>query len=243
MTDASRDASQPSWPRQAAHTAWDGLLGILYPPRCVGCGARQPEETQPLCHRCLQRLERATETHVDAVLARLPEAHGVLDGAFALWLFDAGATVQRVQHLLKYGNRPHLGLALGQLMGTIYPATLPPPDLVLPIPLHRVRLYERGYNQSAMLARGVGHTLGVPVSEKALIRHRATRSQTNLSRRRRWENVSEAFLLGIPEAVTGRRILLIDDVLTTGATLAAAAALLQQAGASSIHAATLALAR
>ncbi len=242
MTDATR-LLFPSWPAQALRTGWEGLLSLLYPPRCVGCGARQPRETEPLCHRCVQRLERVEASHIEDILARLPEAQDALAGAFALWLFDAGATVQRVQHLLKYGNRPHIGLALGQVMGAAYHATCPPLDLILPIPLHRARLYERGYNQSAMLARGMGHALDIPVSETMLVRRQATRSQTNLSRQRRWENVAEAFTIAQPEQVVGQRLLLIDDVLTTGATLAAAAAALRHCGATSVHAATLALAR
>lgn len=220
------------------------VLDLLYPPTCVGCQARLADARAPLCPRCLAGLERADPAETSALVARLPEAEAALAGTFALWLFDAGGAVQRLQHRLKYGNRPRLGLPLGHLIGHGYRAAgLPVPDLVVPIPLHRLRRYDRGYNQSTFLARGAADALGADTREDALTRPRATRSQTRLSRQRRWKNVEGAFAVTAPEAVAGRHLLLIDDVLTTGATLAAAGAALRTAGAATVHAATLALAR
>jgi ComF family protein len=226
--------------RQIALHAGEALLNLLYPPSCLGCGAYLSDSTPPLCHRCLHRLEQPDADALHARLHRLTDPKA-LDAAFALWLFDEGGTVQRIQHLLKYGNRPRYGVALGRIMGKAYANSLP--DLVLPIPLHRARLYERGYNQSAMLGRGMAERLGVRVATDVLVRTRATRSQTRLSREARWQNVSGAFAVTKAEAVADKHILLIDDVLTTGATLAAAAATLKSAGAASVTAATLALAR
>jgi len=241
MMASAEPHTPPSRMRQMALNTGKAFLNLLYPPSCLGCGAYLAEVTPPLCHRCLRRLEQPDPDALHARLHRLadPEA---LDGVFSLWLFDEGGTVQRIQHLLKYGNRPRYGVALGRLMGTAY-TDRSLPDLVLPIPLHRARLYERGYNQSAMLATGMAESLGIPIATDLLIRTRATRSQTRLSREARWQNVSGAFAVTDTEAVAGKHILLIDDVLTTGATLAAAAATLKSAGAASITAATLALAR
>jgi ComF family protein len=126
-------------------------------------------------------------------------------------------------------------------MGKALPSRLTP-DAILPIPLHRARLYERGYNQSLMLAQGVGEHLGVPVQTDLLVRSRVTRSQTRLSRQARWQNVAGAFTVTEPASVSDKQLLLIDDVLTTGATLAAAAVSLKDSGAASVSAATLALA-
>jgi ComF family protein len=117
------------------------------------------------------------------------------------------------------------------------------PDAVVPIPLHRLRLYERGYNQSERLAAGLAETLGVLLSADLLERPHPTRTQTNLTRQQRWDNVKSAVSLSAPGAVQGKHLLLVDDVLTTGATAAAAADVLKAAGARHVSLAVLALAR
>jgi ComF family protein len=114
-------------------------------------------------------------------------------------------------------------------------------DAIVPVPLHRTRRLERGYNQSAALARGLAEHLDAPCRPAWLTRPRPTRSQTHLSRRERWQNVAGAF--DVPQPLpNGCALLLVDDVLTTGATVTAAARVLRRAGAGSVHLATLAMA-
>ena len=110
----------------------------------------------------------------------------------------------------------------------------------MPVPLHPRRLRTRGYNQAALLSKFLGSRAGIPVAYELLTRARETRPQTRLSREQRLANVRGAFLVADAEAVSGRRILLVDDVFTTGTTLDECALALKRAGAARIAALTVA---
>lgn len=223
-----------------------GLMDLALPPFCLGCGDRVRSADTLLCFSCLRAADRADADDVRERLARLPEAGAAIDEAVALWIFDKGGFLQHIHQALKYGNRPRYGVYLGRILGCALEQALerrPPPDVVVPIPLHRTRLYERGYNQSSYLARGVEAVLDLPIDEKAVERRTPTRSQTRLSRKERWRNLHDAFQVQDPAVARGRRILLIDDILTTGATAGAAAAALRASGAEAVELATLAIAR
>lgn len=220
----------------------DGVLNVLYPPCCLGCSGRPESPALPLCPACLRRMEAAPQMNVAARLDRLPADWGTVDGAHAMWVFDKGGALQSIQHALKYGDRPRYGIELGALLGTSFlRAGWPAPDIVVPVPLHRLRELERGYNQAEMLARGVARTCECDLDAPRLERQRATRSQTALSRDKRWENVRDAFTASRP--IDGGTWLVVDDVLTTGSTAMACAQTLKDAGADSVYIAVLALAR
>ncbi len=225
-------ATPSSGPVRLLRTFGRALLGVLYPPLCLGCEVRLPdaEASLPLCSACLRRLPRAEPGTLRARLDRLPAS--AFSHVSALWLFDEGGTLQQIQHALKYGNRPTLGVRLGRLVGEAWrEAGYPVPGLVVPVPLHRPRRLERGYNQSERLAAGIAEVLDVPLRTDLLTRTRPTRSQTTLSQSARWQNVDGAFGLQEVEHLSGQRVLLVDDVFTTGATAVAAAAPLRSAGA------------
>lgn len=115
-------------------------------------------------------------------------------------------------------------------------------DLIIPVPMHRVRLRERGLNQSLLLAHEVASEMQLPVLDKVLIRARFTKQQATLARKKRKKNVAGAFRVIDAEPLTGKRILLIDDVTTTGATLEECAQTLTDAGAMAVCCLTAAVA-
>ncbi len=140
------------------------------------------------------------------------------------------------QVIHKYKYEGYFGLAepLAGLMIDGWPAWERPPDLIIPIPLHRRRRRQRGYNQSELLARPLSRALGIELDTTALRRTRHTAPQVGLGPEERHDNVRGAFTAG--PGLEGRRILLIDDVLTTGATMKSAAEALLAVGAAAVSA-------
>jgi len=230
----------------AGATVWQTVLDMLYPPRCVACGrigsyyCRSCREDlhfidPPVCFRCGRPLTEPGLCHI------CRRTISPLDGARSVLFF--GGSVRFAIHALKYRNMPQLGRLLGAIMtGYIGPNSIHA-QIIMPVPLHPERLKMRGYNQSALLALEISRHTSVPINGTALIRHRHTRPQTTLHAQERWENVAGAFSVPRPEIVAGKRIVLIDDVMTTGATLKACAQALKAAGAASVWGFTLARAR
>jgi len=142
-------------------------------------------------------------------------------------------------HSFKYKNNQNLAGPLGQLLVEYMTRHPLPADVIVPVPLHASRLRERGYNQSALLARELSRPAGLPVVEDVLHRVRKTVAQVGLDAQGRRDNVRDAFQCA-DQRLSGLRILLIDDVHTTGATLNACAVALRQAGTGPVCALTLA---
>ncbi|MFK3973186.1 ComF family protein [Pseudomonas sp. NPDC087358] len=149
------------------------------------------------------------------------------------WLYDfpIDALVTRFKHQAKWPLGRLLGEMLGQTLQHRFDEGLERPDLLLPVPLARKRLRQRGYNQAAMLAHWLGDALRLPVDERLIKRIKETPAQQGLDAKARKRNLRDAFALPTPARVFGQHIALIDDVLTTGATAHALARLLIQAGA------------
>ena len=176
---------------------------------CLGCLSDLPETRYaPLAHNPMADRFNA-KAQVDEYE---PYAY-----AAALYHYRADAGYKRSSQALKYHRDFGAGRLLGERLADspLYADV----DLVVPVPLHWTRHWQRGYNQAAVIAREVAHTLGVAFAPRLLRRLRRTRSQTRLSGEEKSRNVSRAFALRFRRPPEARHILLIDDVFTTGATL------------------------
>ena len=150
----------------------------------------------------------------------------------SLYKFVKESRVQQILHALKYKQQPEIGEYLGRLYGQdLADADFRDRfDIVIPVPLHISRRRVRGYNQSEEFGKGLAHILGIPCDDTSMERSAANTSQTDKGRMSRWTNVSRIFQVVRPEVIVGKRILLVDDVLTTGATLEACGLSLLDAG-------------
>jgi ComF family protein len=217
------------------------LDGFTAAPVCADClDALRPADPSLACTRCGQAFETAQEP-AQSGCSRCRVSPPPLDavGAFGIH----GGDLRRLIHLLKYERMTPLARPLAARMSTALarfdPIDLGAIDLIAPVPLYWSRRWLRGFNQSALLAKRLAVRNNVAYRPRALRRVRRTRVQAGLADVERVANMRGAFA-ATPVAVKGRRVLLVDDVMTTGATLAAAAAALKAAGASSVVAFVLA---
>ncbi len=212
----------------------NALLDILFPPRCVvcrrsgtwlctSCAAQFEKILPPICERCGRPLK---STHCP-YCAKSPLR---LEGTRAVAFFEGA--LREVIHAFKYLHRVELADYFGTLLYE-YLLTFPlSVDTIIAVPLHSERERARGYNQAALLAHALGKHTHLPVWNDALMRTRATRSQTELNAEERRANVRDAFVA--TPRVRGARVLLIDDVCTTGATMEACGAALYAQGAQAV---------
>lgn len=233
-------------------TLFRALLDVLFPPLCHLCRAPVPEAgplhlcatcfggaspvVTPLCPVC--GVPHGTEGGIDHRCGACILAPPPFDAARGAFLF--AGPVQELVHRFKYGHRVHLRRPLALLaIGELTPFVLEQaPEVIVPVPLHRSRLRQRGFNQAILLGEVMARAWSLPLLRDSLRRVRPTAPQVSLSADERRENVRGAFALASPAVVAGRRVLLVDDVFTTGSTLAECARVLKRGGAAAVAAVT-----
>ena len=210
------------------------LLDLISPRLCVVCNNRLTVTEETICSRCNLHLPRTGfgKTPYDNELARLFWGQIPIERASALFYYESHSETANIIYKLKYKNHPEIGEDMGRLTARELQTTdfFDGIDGILPIPLAKKRQHQRGYNQSMEIAQGVSTITGLPIYNKLVRRNAFEGSQTNKGRWERNENVEKVFELIDGEAVRGKHLLIIDDVVTTGATIIACTKELVKAG-------------
>ena len=223
--------------RQAGSRLFRSVLDFALPPRCGGCGIIV-DDIDSFCGDCWARLDflqggclccgiplKATDAETcGACLAHPPR----LDRIRAAVAY--GDISRSIALRLKYGRKTALARTMARYMRPLV-GELPGDCILVPVPLHPRRLWNRGFNQSAIVAREIGRRTGIPVAVDALRRTRSTPPLKGMGMRQRRRTVAGAFRALDPSRVRGRTVILIDDVMTTGSTANACARVLKRAGA------------
>jgi len=230
-----------------------GLTDLVFPRACAGCGGPVGDESPHICWNCLASLWPIQRPYCsicgdpiwgcvehEFICAACSARRPGFDAARSAMHYD-GRMAEILQEF-KYRRASHLSHDLAvfllQCVRTHY--SIASIDALVPVPLHRRKERERTYNQARLLARDLAGALGKPLLTQILVRCRATPTQTRLTASERRENVRGAFVPRNENWIEGRRLLLVDDVMTTGATVDECARVLKSAGAAVVKAITVA---
>jgi ComF family protein len=221
------------------------LVHFFYPHTCPGCGSDIIEKQNFLCLECTTNLPHTGfALHADNPVEKIFWGRIMVVAAMSEFYFSKDSIIQNLIHEFKYKGNRKAGLFLGNMIGDslLNSNRFSNIDALVPLPLFSIREFKRGYNQSSLLCAGINEVLGLPLILKNVIRIVHTGTQTKKGRIQRWENVEKSFHVVQPEALQGKHILLVDDVITTGATLEACGAEILKVADTSLSIATLALA-
>ncbi len=234
--------------------AFQNLIGLVFPSRCVICESPlDPLQKSPLCiehsreirpvkppacSKCGRKMYGETVEELICAKCRATTVH--YDTGYSAYIY--ADPLKELIHLFKYGKRRYLRFYLGELLvGYLRErGDLSGYDAIVPVPLHWRRHWSRGFNQAADLGKALSKGLGIPIMKKNLRRVRNTRPQVWTDPKEREDNIKNAFEVRCPERMAGKKLILLDDVITTGATLNECARVLKRAGASIVTIVTLA---
>lgn len=220
------------------------FLDFILPRFCCSCKTKLNINQDTICDNCFSKIQKSTSARLQHEFERKFEDKKIIADFYAPFIFEKDKELQHAIHSLKYEKKFRIGIFLGTILASAIKKEKPnwQFDTVIPIPLHRLKKAERGYNQSYYIAKGVENILDVNSSDRIVKRIKYTESQTKMNLNEREDNISNAFKVRKKNIAEGKNILLLDDVITTGATISECGKILLEAGANKIYAASIAIA-
>ena len=203
----------------------DRLLDFLFPAFCLSCGKRLGDDDVLICDACMEAIPK--DYDAGEYYNGRRRLHGLVPFTeyYSDLIFSRHSPTRLLLHQIKYHGHPEAAYLLAKRFGERHRDLGHYRDisLIIPIPLAPGRLRERGYNQSLFIAKGLGEALDVPFRDDLLARRDVKGTQTKRSKSSRWDEMEGLFYLKDPSQIAGKRILIVDDLLTSGSTLIHAA--------------------
>ena len=220
------------------------LKDFFLPRFCPSCNLMLNTEDTVVCKTCIDKIKFATNDRIVYEFNKKYRDKKLLSGFTSLYIFEKDKELQHIIHNLKYNQRFLIGQFLGEMIALYKKDVFNSWQIgsIVPVPLHSLKKAERGYNQSLFIAKGIGGRLSVKVNNVSVKRKKNTLTQTKMNLVEREKNMTGAFALKYRRKLTGKNILLVDDVITTGATTNECARVLLEGGAAKIFAVSAAIA-
>ncbi|MBM4171815.1 MAG: ComF family protein [Ignavibacteria bacterium] len=219
-------------------------LDFILPRLCISCQEILQIKQRYLCVNCLNSLPTVTTERINEEYEKKFLKEKFVDEFAAAFIFEKDKALQKVLHSLKYNENFKVGIFIGETIAGLVKNIIHGwnPDFIVPVPLHRLKKAERGFNQSYYIAKGIANIISIPIKTNVIKRNRFTRTQTELHVDERKENVKNAFKVLKVNNVDNKKIILLDDVITTGATISECAKVLKENGALKVYGLSVALA-
>jgi len=224
-------------------TAFKSIFDVFLPRKCSGCEEVLQVDETSICNQCLQSLKLINEDLIEQEFEKDFLPTNIISNFTSLFVFEKESILQQIIHEIKYNKQFNSAVTLGKIFADKHAKLLEKwvIDLIIPIPLHHLKIAERGFNQSDFFAKGVSKGSGIKLATKVVKRIRYTESQTGFNKFERKENMTNAFKVKKEKLIEGKNILLVDDVITTGATILECGKALINSGANQVFAGSIAV--
>ena len=212
------------------------IFDFITPRFCVSCNAKLLTDEHFICQKCYSNISILKDNEINSEFNRKFKADSLIDDYNSLFLFKEKGPLQDLIHNLKYNQKFKIGIFLGEKLGEGKKEVITnwDVDFIIPIPLYHLKKVERGYNQAMYIAKGLGKATKISIKTNVVKRVKNTLSQTKLSNDERKGNMLGAFKMKKSKFITGKNIIIVDDVITTGTTVLELAKVLKENGANKV---------
>ncbi len=215
-------------------------IDLFLPRFCINCDTKLSDKENWLCVKCFSGMELTDKEEVTKFYLEKFNINSEICSLFSCFKYQKTSAFQKLIHKLKYSGYFRIGIYLGNLIGENIKLQnlFCNFDLLIPVPIHKIKKIERGYNQSEYITKGISHIIHIPYKNNVIVRKTYKDSQTKHTQLERLKNIHGVFEIKKPNFIKDKNIIIVDDIVTTGATVSEIAKTCKDAGANKISVVT-----